>query len=589
MKSSTARTFLFFGAALVLAQLHARAVAEACGGPDMGEVEELEPLASTLEAIAQPGGIWAAWGAADRAELRFLHPFLLEHPIETKPLWDFAYDGRDEIAMPSAALLDGALAAGDVARAQAEARVLVDVWLEMPPVPAAEHTEVFWRAADALGSADASAAFRDIQRHFGERVPDGFGDAVRREVDPATFAALSREVDDWIAQNAGHPAIDLARLWKVRVHYFAGEDEAAWQVLFDLYPRRLTRVLAEMRYLLLQGRHPSERQIEALAAGPLLAALADDHTITRSRWPRWWRVAEQASGAAWGVNLEERLLLWAARHARTDGLPRGFPMNGPAPTELWAKLRAVAFADAGEPAKAAAQIDGLAPDFETARIAARFEVSRGRPDRAAEVKLVSARAREYLMRVLVEPQPLERLATHDGDAGMAARFELGVRLAARGEWRRAAARVEADQPDRATLWREAGDAAARNDADGRLAWARFLADHHGALFYDADPGFYRGLSLRAAQLGRTKEGRDIERTLLRSTERWLALEAFVAWLEAHENDPDARAVLDETDAVYNRLINWGGADDYFWGRHAARSPVVARLRAVGKRIRLRSP
>lgn len=85
------------------------------------------------------------------------------------------------------------------------------------------------------------------------------------------------------------------------------------------------------------------------------------------------------------------------------------------------------------------------------------------------------------------------------------------------------------------------------------------------------------------------EGKQIERHLTRSTPRWLALVAYTKWLRANRDHPSARAVLGEADRAYNRLINMGGQDDFFWGKHAATSRDVVALREVGRQIRQRFP
>ena len=81
----------------------------------------------------------------------------------------------------------------------------------------------------------------------------------------------------------------------------------------------------------------------------------------------------------------------------------------------------------------------------------------------------------------------------------------------------------------------------------------------------------------------------VERAFTRSSERWLALEAYTRWLGRHSKEARSRDVLAEADAVFNLLVNWGGSDTLFWGRYAKKSNTVADLRRLGKTIRATFP
>jgi len=100
----------------------------------------------------------------------------------------------------------------------------------------------------------------------------------------------------------------------VRVRHFADDHPAAWALLFDLYPetRMRTRVLAEMRYLMLVGTGPTDAQLDALTDPALIAAFAVEGRITEARFARWWPLAEAAARRPAAINLQERLLFWAA-------------------------------------------------------------------------------------------------------------------------------------------------------------------------------------------------------------------------------------------------------------------------------------
>jgi hypothetical protein len=79
----------------------------------------------------------------------------------------------------------------------------------------------------------------------------------------------------------------------------------------------------------------------------------------------------------------------------------------------------------------------------------------------------------------------------------------------------------------------------------------------------------------------------IEDMLMRTTERWIALESYVRWLGRNAEAPSARDVLVEADDAYNRLVNFGGGE-YFWGRWAAKTTAVTDLRRIGATIRERA-
>jgi hypothetical protein len=166
--------------------------------------------------------------------------------------------------------------------------------------------------------------------------------------------------------------------------------------------------------------------------------------------------------------------------------------------------------------------------------------------------------------------------------------ERAMRLTRQGRWSDAASLVQAVSPAQADLWREAARVASSTDADHDLAWARFLDAHSGGFLFGLANGPYRGVSMREASLpAGSPEKKRIREMLMRSTERWLALEAYTRWLTNHAGAPNARDVLGEADQDYNRLINWGGGTAFFFGQNAPRTETVQELQRVGAAIRRR--
>lgn len=623
---------------VALLSLDAPRSAEACGGAEIAELGALQPVKTTLGWMRSPEGEWAAWGQDLRPEFRFLYPSLKTHP-ELQPLWDFSHDYKPTVAAPNVTPFENALRAGDRKAAKSAAQQLVNDWYAMPPVPAAAHAEIFWRAIEYLElepklgnvkkdmladyfsgkplaklvaplqeargvraatpgpnakSAPKLAANHPragsvelwaLQREFRGKVPDGYRDALQKQVGASTWRALEQETDRWLKAHAQHPLADLVTLWKMRIRYFSGDDSGAWQLLIDMYPRRRARVLAEMRFLLLQDRLPTSAQIDQLKDGELIAGLASDKTIDESRFDRWWTLSE-TSKQAWAVNLQERLLAWAAQRARTNPLPARFPEKNQNPTPLWGKFRFAALIEARRWKSAREALLSLKADPEQARLATQYFIARKRPELAIELPKLAPDDQHYIVSVLCDDRALGQLEkSKSARAQKAARFERAVRLAATGKWRGAAKLIEKDDPARAKLWRKAAALAEAGDKK-QVEYARFLRDQHGKLLYSADRGFYRGLSQRYDALpAKSPERPQIENALTRSSERWLAMEAYTRWLAKHSTEPKARGVLAEADAVYNLLVNWAGGEYYYWGKHAAKSPSAVELRRVGKSIR----
>lgn len=605
-------------AGMAVALLRAPRPAEACGGPGYADLGALAPMGGILDRM-----MWKSddFDYIQRDELRFLYPFFAEHKRELGALWSFSYvDAAAPAAAPGTNALEQALAAGDAKAAAREARRVVAAWLALPPVVGAGDQPAAWRAAEiatvaphlaslsATGARDffagkavagapqaaideqrrarqAESELRTLEQSVETRIPNGWRDAIQKQVAPQIWSDLEKSVDAWLSRYPKHPLADFVRLYKVRLRYLSGNDAGAWSVLFDVYPRQRVRALAEMRYLLLRDVRPTSARIDALTDPAFVAGFADDATITPERFTRWWKLAERQHKRAASTNLEERLLYFAARTAKPHQLPAGFPSTTKNPTQLWGKLRAAALISAEEWPAARAELLSLRDDPERALLAVHYFVARGRPDLAVQVPQLSGDTREYLLRVLVDDKALARLGRTKGALGKAARFEAGVRLASAGKWSLGAKLVARDDRAQAKLWQSAGAIAASHAADRDLRLARFLDQNRETLFYGASPDMYRAISGRYDPQARTRETRSIEVALERSTARWLALEAYTRWLERNPRDPNALSVLTEADDVYNRLTNWAGGDYLFWGTYAKHTPLVARLRKAGRAVR----
>lgn len=607
-------------AVAVAALCNAPRPAEACGGPGYADLGALEPIGAILGRLSWKND--DDFESLQRPELRFLYPFRLETKAALDPLWSFSYPDAGpaptQPAMNDA--LDIALRSGNAMAIDRGAGRALAIWLATPPVDGAAQRKDAWRAAEIARVAphlakspaadvrdffagravpgappaalaartnaeQAASAFEAMDAMFRATIPDGWRDATKNQVSAATWQKLEHAVDAWLARYPAHPLRDYVRLYKERVRYFRGDGDGAWDVLFDVYPRLRVRALAEMRYLLVRGIEPPKTRLDALTDPALVAAFADESRITPARFTRWWKLAEAHPKRRASTNLEERLLLWAARTAAPGKLPSGFPRTAQDPTPLWGKLRAAALIAAARWPAARAELGGLPDDAERALLAAHYFVARSRPDLAAALPKLGADTRQYLLRVLVDDKALVHLSNGATSLARQARFERGVRLAAAGKWRAAATLIQHDDPTHAKRWREVAAIAGAHDADASLRLARFLAEHREALFYEQNPDMYRAFSGRYDPKANPVESSAIEIALARSTPRWLALEAYTRWLEQNPRGAIARSVLDEADDAYNRLTNWAGGNYLFWGTYAPHSALAKRLRRAGRAVR----
>jgi hypothetical protein len=618
--------------------------AVACGGPDWADVRAaMRPghehvLASLYpweeEAVVPVTRFLHGLRPTDPALYTALDEALIGAPFDADP---GGYVGRATAAMRSA------LAAGDLdaARVAAEAAVeaimdlpsplagehgpalrlavefievrrlltpslSVAAWfsrLDAPPPDAAwarvRHADLAALPADPRHPRAASIRWRQLQEALRVGIPDGWSPEDLRAAAPQGFGALQAQLDAWLRDFPRHSLADLARLKKVRLHYLAGEDAEAWALLLELYPRHPARVANELRFLIRQGHVPSDLD---LAAHPdaLAASLAPLVPWDPAAWDTLWTRATAPS--AWGLAAQERLLL-AAVTARAGGhpLPAAFPSTAAAPSETWARLRLGALLADGRDADALAQLALLPDDALMPPIRANLHLRAGDLAAAAATPGLDVDAARYLLRILATDAEVEALIDHPV-LGWDARVDLATRrLAVTGDWAQGAALLDPVDPERAARWREAGRLSANRSPAGLLATARFLRANAGELFIRADYDervWYRALP------SLTDPTPDLwpdqpERAaawLRRSFATWRALQAYAAWLATLDVDRlrgrrlrEARAVLDEADAAYNLLLNYGSWDGYAWGAIVRTSDEAHTIRTVGAALRARLP
>jgi hypothetical protein len=596
-----------------------------------------------------------------RDEFLFLYPFKVDKPQEITPLWELVYQkGSAKFSPPPAAdPLDSALQSGDWKTARKEAQEIVDHVLDMPGTIAQQYQPALVKAVEFLeiqplfdridaelmrsalwgnASSDkskeippeivdilemrhldrakvseimrakphhpriATLRFVALRQEFAAQVPDGWVFDIRNRVPRETWNHLESSVNRWLKDYPQHPLADLVLLWKTRILYFNGDVERAWRVLFYVYPRRLPRVLYDMRYLLVETQ--DERPVAFLQAikDPLLfTALLPLREIDVEAWQRWWQVSENNMAQAWAVNLQERLL---AKVPGFGELPRSFPTKPRNPTPLWGKLRAVALMQAGKWEEAREQLLSLKGENEQALLLATFYLRRGQPLLAVQLPDVPELIRLYLVRVILSDEKLQQVKA---DEGSVLRKEIvheqGVRLAAQGKWAEAAQKIRTTEPECSKLWQEVARLQKDKSPKARLRLARFFRDHRGKLFYGNDTDWWhpevrsRYGHVRAGKNSSVKhvdsdlpwtEAQELDavtKHFLGTTESWLALQAYVDWLSKAEPSPQMRTVIKEADFCYNRLIGQGYWNWGFWTDYLVDNPAVKELRKAGIRAK----
>lgn len=455
----------------------------------------------------------------------------------------------------------------------------------------------------------ASLRFVALQEAMRAGLPDGWAAQVRDSVPAARWTALERLHDEWLRRFGDHPMADYVRLSKVRLFYFKGDDSTAWNELLAMYPRHRERVLGEMRYLVYQSVMPPSLD-DARIDWTLRTALMMEAGVTPGQWTAYWHASEAHAGEPWALAMQERLLWRAARFAeRTHRLPAAFPARPAAPTPLWAALRLVALLEAGDLEAAFAQADSTSDLVNISAIRVRLHLLRGDWSRAIAVSAEARgdRSGEYLVRVLAPRRVIDSLASIPRAAyRREALLAAAAREAAAGDWRSASRLATGADSALAVTWARTAALAGDTSRAGRLAFARWMRDHHGRLFFGEDTYWMRGLNWRRRALvgdsSRTPaelphldprlpwtsadERAKIEAHLRATTELSYALGAYADWLEqATATTPGLAAVVREADQVYNRLINGDQGNSPFWSEELAAGREARAIRRAGALLR----
>ena len=443
----------------------------------------------------------------------------------------------------------------------------------------------------------ASLRYVALQETLKRDIPNGWPHDIREQMTPEAWDRLHRLHDEWLAAFGQHPLADLVSLSRARLHYFAGEPQATWRTLLDVYPRRLTRVVSEMRYLLLRGVKPDSTQVASLDP-LLLTALMPTLAPSSEQWSAWWQLTEQADAGAWSVNLQERLLERAAYLMEGWGaLPFSFPKVADNPTPLWGELRLLALFHAQRWAEARAQAASLSPTHNVAAVTARMDLFEQAWVDAVAADSLGEYAAKYLIRVIVPEDGLVVLSqSADTMLVREATVALAGRSAARGDWAEAAQLLDNIGRPNADDWAEAMMLASDTTPGGRLRLGRFMAARSGELFYGNDIQWYRSLNWRQRSLrsqysyfdsrlpwAREEEHEAIRVHLLATTEMYVALEAYADYLASGVGSrDDRRAVVQEADRAYNWLINWDNTNSSFWLNELQDGEAAQTIRRVGR-------
>ena len=672
MYSVFAVLLVMFGSSLFIISMRAFG----CGGPATYDLDT--PMHSLDQLFEQLLTSVDAYDVVTRDEFLFLYPFRLEKPKEINPLWTMVYTYKaPAFSPPSSELFTSAIRNGDWKGAEGEAIRIVNQVLDMPAVVADKYQLQFiqaleflevrplfqkinpaliksalWHSSSAAENRKfpselqdvlevrnldrqkvdeiikakphhpriATLRFVSLRNEFARKIPDGWPDDIRKKVRKETWREFEQSVDLWLKDYPQHPLADLVLLWKLRVYYFEGNNQLAWKLLMSVYPRRLLRVLYEMRYLLLHGSYPNG-SLDTIKDPLLFTAVLHSVNIDSEQWGRWWQVSEQYRSHAWATNLQERLLEKSIHEARLGKLPPLFPKEPRNSTPLWGKLRALALMEAGQWDDAGKQLFSLSPDGEQAILAAAYHLRRGKTALAVQIIDLPEHIRHYLIRVILNDEALRGLTTSKNRiVRQEALIEQGVRLAEKGKWAEAAICIQTIDAAHAELWKRAAMLSKETSAAGRLHWARFLRDNNGKLFYGNDSAWYRSVNFRYRHIIRDQQevvkrprettqqnnakngGGNITRSssdalpwtqqqeqdaimqhLTRTAEMWSALRAYVEWLSTAKPSQQMSAVVREADVCYNWLINWDSTNSDFWENYLRDHPVVKQLRDAGKR------
>ena len=468
----------------------------------------------------------------------------------------------------------------------------------------------------------ASLRFVAVQEAMRTGIPDGWAGTIADSVPPARWGELERLHDAWLREFSSHPMADYVRLSKVRLFYFKGDRERAWDQLLAIYPRRRQRVIGEMRYLVRQGTTPPSLD-DPRIDWALRTALVTEALLTADQWNSYWRVTESRGGEGWARPMQERLLWQAiALAARNKSLPDAFPPSAATPTGLWGKLRLLALLEAGNLDAALVQADSVdavaARDpasaidvLDIAAIRTRVHLIRSEWGRAIETtRGDGTEAAQYLVRVLAPSPVVDSIAAGPRTPlTREALVAIAGRRARSGDWA-AASRSAMRTGDAAFArrWARTASLAADETRSGRLEFARWMRDQHGALFFGENTDWLRGLNWRRNRVvddtvsdagvywtldprlpwTAAEEQSKIGDHLRSTTELYYSLQAYARWLDgATATTPGLATVVREADAVYNRLVNWDNRNSQFWSEQLESSVEARAIRRAGRLVRRR--
>jgi len=450
----------------------------------------------------------------------------------------------------------------------------------------------------------ASLRFVALQEAMRAGIPNGWATSIRDSVPAARWDELERLHTDWLRRFAGHPLADYVRLSRVRLMYFKGDAARAWNELLAMYPRHRARVVGEMRYLVQQSALP-ESIDDPRFDWPLRTALVTSVGVTTEQWNTYWLATESNAHEPWALAMQERLLWRAVEAARTSrSLPSRFPQQAAAPSPLWAKLRLLALLEAGNLDAARAQADSADDsDADIGAIRVRLHLLRRDWGKAVAATPAADPAALYLVRVLA-PQPIVDSLAAQPTSPLAndARLTIAGRRAAAADWAGARRAVGSTDAAKAQRWARTASLAADTSRSGRLAFARWMRDQHGRLFFGERTFWLRGLNWRLYGLAgdtadrsspppkldprlpwtAAEERAKIDAHLRSTTELYYSLRAYARWLDgATPSTPGLAAVLREADRVYNRLVNWDESNSPFWSAALTHSPEARSIRRAG--------
>jgi len=461
--------------------------------------------------------------------------------------------------------------------------------------------------ANARSPRLASLRFVALQEAMRSGIPDGWASAIRDSVPAARCDALERLHTDWLRRFPNHPLADYVRLSRVRLLYFKGDGARAWDELLAIYPRHRERVLGEMRYLVQEGVMPASIDDPRLD-WPLRASLVPEMRVPPEQWNAYWHATELHAGEPWAIAMQERLLWHAIKFAEsTRSVPSAFPQRPAAPTPLWAKLRLLALLESGNLDGAMVQVDSIDPsDTDLGAIRVRIPLLRRDWAKALAASPAGDPATRYLVRVLAPSPIVDSLAAAAASPlASDARLTIAGHRAAAGDWTGASRSVPSTNDDKARRWARTATLAGDRSRAGRLAFARWMRDQHGQLFFGENTFWLRGLNWRLYALDRdtidrsapppaldprlpwtaAEERAKIDAHLRSTTELYYALQAYAAWLDgATRTTPGLPAVVREADQVYNRLVNWDESNSRFWSAALTRSPEARSIRRAGSLV-----